>query len=461
MSGSFRINFLEPKFVYHYEDDYSKIFKDEEQSNDFFDGREKLSKKIFLTLLPELDVFLGETITSKIRLEPIDLLVTNIGSNIVNSGEEMVSFSPGVVSINLNKENGRGGFNFVTLNIASKPSLEDSKFLIDNLRKFNYSLYLENERKIDESIRNDELVVFKKLISTNRYSNKFSLAISLPQEIRIDNEPEFKERIKKFTDGIFPKLEKAFEDEEMQRLFFDNDGYKRLISYKEKFKADGEEGDLQYFNVYGPSLDDYGMRFRDDIGLVNVSVLFLFDGEIAHPNYSFTKWFRRVCWGEDVWKRELEDLFRKVEDSSNDEEQKHAISELVKIVGDQALLNVGGREAIEFLLKHARSSDYGEKSIRTKVISEIRYTRIPEFKKLFFEIIKERKLNNVMNIIAQGLAEYADDESASVLIELLQDPNLGEDDRRSVKYGLKQMDVYLKNVEQQGLKEKIANFIKD
>jgi hypothetical protein len=50
MSGSFRINFLEPKFVYHYEDDYSKIFKDEEQSNDFFDGREKLSKKIFLTL---------------------------------------------------------------------------------------------------------------------------------------------------------------------------------------------------------------------------------------------------------------------------------------------------------------------------------------------------------------------------------------------------------------------------
>jgi hypothetical protein len=66
-----------------------------------------------------------------------------------------------------------------------------------------------------------------------------------------------------------------------------------------------------------------------------------------------------------------------------------------------------------------------------------------------------------MNIIAQGLAEYADDESASVLIELLQDPNLGEDDRRSVKYGLKQMDVYLKNVEQQGLKEKIANFIKD
>jgi hypothetical protein len=203
------------------------------------------------------------------------------------------------------------------------------------------------------------------------------------------------------------------------------------------------------------------MRFRDDIGLVNVSVLFLFDGEIAHPNYSFTKWFRRVCWGEDVWKRELEDLFRKVEDSSNEEEQKHAISELVKIVGDQALLNVGGREAIEFLLKHARSSDYGEKSIRTKVISEIRYTRIPEFKKLFFEIIKERKLNNVMNIIAQGLAEYADDESASVLIELLQDPNLGEDDRRSVKYGLKQMDVYLKNVEQQGLKEKIANFIKD
>lgn len=457
MSGVFRTTFLEPKFLYCYEDDFRKIFKDKEQSDAFFREKDITSKKIFLSFLLRLERIFSEAHERNILINTLEISGTHQSSEIVSTPQAMVKALPGVVSISCNTVGEERGANFVVLNIAREIDIASATWLLSEIQTCNYLRSLGNREAIAVEGDDTECAVFRNELTVNRYAHNFSLAVSLLHNVRINHEDEFEHMLTAVIDTIFPRLEEAFQDESTYGLFFEDGAHKRLVSFAERFGRAGEVGSHELFNVHGPLLDEFGMRASQNIGLITASILFTFEGEIAHPNYSFTQWFERICVGEEVWRNELSALMKQAEDFSDTKVQERAMDALVRIGKDAALRTVGGKEVIDFLLKHGRAQAHDP--MRILAIRNLQWYKSPESKEFFLTLLKERNLADCMSIIAQALAEFTDMESADALIEVLQDVQVSEDDHRWARYGLKQMDAYLKDPSQEALRQRIAHFL--
>lgn len=459
MSGSFKITFLEPEFVYHYEDNFRKIFKDEDQSRDFFEEKTIISRKAFLSFLPAFETFLKEAKERGILLSKIDLAKT-IDFDAIDYKLEIKQSPEGIIHLNLNRSLDDGGANFIELYSSEVVSKENIEWLINRVGEFNYLSFLKDKQKIIESVPKESLDVFKSSLHEIKYSEKFSVATSLLFNMRAIHEVEFRKSLVVLLDRVYPALETLFKNKEKLKLFFDDESYEKLISYKEKFGQVEEQNTAEHFNVYGPALDEFGTRMSINVGLMKVTVLFLFsDNTSVFPNQSFTLWLQRVASGRDLWEAELMSLFKKAEDFSNEELQQKALEELASIGRDEALQDVGGREIINFLITHAKSEEKGEKTMRIMALRKLQWLKRDIVKQFFIDCIRERKIEGAMSIIGQALAEYMDQESADVLIDLLGDASVPDDDKTWAKYGLKQMDVYLKDPNKQPLKQKIAPYI--
>ncbi len=459
MSLIFRTTFLEPKFFYEYADDRRRIFNDVQQSDIFFLNKEKESKKAFLEFLPSFELFFTEAEARGIKLYPLDLFAVEEDIVRVHTPAELLERAPGIVSISLTERKEQSS-NFVTLHISTSVDQEQAEWILKRLKIFEYPTILNeaSPRELDEEV-GTETQVFRDNLTVSRYSSRFSLAVSLLHKTREQHVPFFLEKLTTYADEVFSKLVEVFAEEQKYRLFFEDDAHSRLISFEEKFKSKGEEYSSLYFNPCGPLLDEFGMRSSVHHGLATVSVLFTFDGSIAHPNYSFTQWLEKQCGGEEVWKSELEVLFCTAEDTTNTESQEKALQELVRIANDASLSDVGGKEIIAFFLRHAQDDEERDPSMYIHAVHSLRWIRSVETREFFFTLIAERKFAGTLSILVQALAEYKDDASADALIDLLHDERVSEEDRSLARQGLKQMYVYLKESSQESLRQKIAPHI--
>jgi hypothetical protein len=125
------------------------------------------------------------------------------------------------------------------------------------------------------------------------------------------------------------------------------------------------------------------------------------------------------------------------------EAQRAAIDELVRLAKNPALRAVGGQRIIDSFVAHAVSDPQQQDPFRQLALANLRWIDCPEKRRVYLELIGRRRIEGVMSVISQALADIPDSETSAALISVMSDDKASEDSRSWARNGLQTQLNYL------------------
>lgn len=468
VSGSHAIRFLEPSFIYEYDEGVRKAFFSSEDADSYFTSKRERSTRVFTAALPVFARFFQDAQKHGIRLLELRLRTLSpsaLQSPPIESAEQLLARAgevyPRLVKLNLNAGN-RSAYdsNHLLVLLGKGLDREQASWLGSRIAELRFSALAARESEIT-SVREDAGKRFLPGVAAVRVGKNFALSVGMTDEIRPENQALWSAQAEALATELLPTLTSAFADKETLRPLFTGDPG-QLLSLDEKLGKRPEGAALaKLFNPYGPLLDSLGMRSAVQVGGLRVTLLFVVQGAWGarptdpQPTYGLTQWLQRIGEGRAQTDATIDSLLKRVEDPRDADAQKAALEQLVQLAKEPALRTVGGQRVIDYFVQHAQSDrakdsakdsarkDPAKDPVRGLAIANLRWIDCPERRRVYLELVKSRRNASEMPTITQALADLPDDETAAALIAAMGDKEASDDSRSWARNGLQTMANHL------------------
>lgn len=456
VSGSHAIRFLEPNFIYEYEEGVRKAFFNEEDASSYFGSKRERSTRVFTAALPLFTRFFQEAQQQGIELGELRLRSLDhsaLQSPAIKSIEQLAmkpgDVYPRLVKLDLQSSSASSGnVNHLLILLRKGVDGKQASWLWKHISALSFDELASREAEIAK-VSPDASKRFLPGAAAVRVGNNFALSIGMTDEIRPENEKRFAAQAEALATELLPAVTSAFANEELLPHFFTGDHHK-LISVKEKLGEkfpQSRQADL--FNPYGPLLDSLGMRTSVQVGGLQVTLLLVVKGqwgaEPTDPQLSsgLTQWLQRVSEGPTRFGAQIDQLLKRAENMRNPEAQRAAIDELVRLAKEPALRAVGGQRIIDSFVAHAMSDPQHKDPFRQLALANLRWIDCPEKRRVYLELISRRHIEGAMSVISQALADMPDSETSAALISVMSDDKASADSRSWARNGLQTQLNYL------------------
>ncbi|HPH27528.1 MAG TPA: hypothetical protein PLA87_11820 [Pseudomonadota bacterium] len=456
VSGSHAIRFLEPNFIYEYEEGVRKAFFNEEDASSYFGSKRERSTRVFTAALPLFTHFFQEAQQQGIEL--LDLRLRSLDrsalqSPAVQSAEQLVTkpddVYPRLVKLDLQAGSARSGnVNHLLILLRKGVDANQASWLWKRISALSYAELSNREAEIAK-VSPDASKRFLPGTAAVRVGNKFALSVGMTDAIRPENEKRFAAQAEALATELLPALTSAFASEDLLPHFFTGD-HRKLISLQEKLgEKFPQSKQAELFNPYGPLLDRLGMRTSVQVGGLQVTLLLVVKGQWgaapSDPQLSsgLTQWLQRVGDGPTQSDAQIDQLLKRAKNMRDPEAQRAAIDELVRLAKNPALRAVGGQRIIDSFVAHALSDPQQQDPFRQLALANLRWIDCPEKRRVYLELIGRRRIEGVMSVISQALADLPDSETSAALISVMSDDKASEDSRSWARNGLQTQLNYL------------------
>lgn len=455
LSGSHFIQFLEPSFVYEYEDEVRKIFRSGDGADEYFEAKRQQSRRVFVAALPLFARLFQEARQQGIELGELPLRALDpqaLYGGALQSAEPLTQKDatyPRVVKLHLQGQGvdkGRSGTTHLTLWLRKAPDRKQAAWLWEKAAELRYAALAQREAEI-QAVSEDALKQFMPAttLAAARVGKDFALSVGTPGEIRAENQRWLSAQTEALAKELFPVVQRALKDESLRKHFFLGDS-RRLVSLDAKLGKRTEGAALlPLFNPHGPLSDALGMRTAEQAGGLRVTLLFVvkdrWRGQPGDPDLTSTlsQWLRRAAEGPARPGDTVDRLLQTVQKQAGPDHDaaQRAVEDLLRLAKDPALRAVGGQRVIDFFVQHALAEPVQDAALRKLAIENLRWIDCPERRRVYLEILKKRRLDDAMGVIAQALGDLPDEETTTALITVAGDAAVPEEHRSMARYGLK------------------------
>lgn len=453
LSGSHFIQFLEPSFVYEYEDEVRKIFRSGDGADEYFEAKRQHSRRVFVAALPLFSRFFQEARKHGIELGELPLRALDpqaLYGGALQSAEPLTQKDatyPRVVKLHLQRvDKDRSGTTHLTLWLQKAPDRKQAAWLWEKAAELRYETLAQRETEI-QAVSEDALKQFVRAttLAAARVGKDFALSVGTTGEIRTENQRWLSAQTEALTAELFPVVQRALKDEALRKQFFTGDN-RRLVSLDAKLGKRTEEAALlPLFNPHGPLSDELGMRTAEQVGGLRVTLLFVvkdrWRAQPGDPDLTTTlsQWLRRAAEGPARPGDTVDRLLQTVQKQAGPDHDaaRRAVDDLLRLAKEPALRAVGGQRIIDFFVQHALAEPVQDAALRKLAIENLRWIDCPERRRVYLEILKKRRLDDAMGVIAQALGDLPDDETTTALIAAATDAAVPQDHRSMARYGLK------------------------
>lgn len=456
VSGSHAIRFLEPNFIYDFDEGVRKSFHSAQDSREYFDEKRERSTRVFTAALPLFTSFFQESRKHGVKFLELRLRDLDQGAlqdppidsadKLVGKAEEVY---PRAIKLDLNATNRDSyGINQLILMLERGLDRRQADWLWSRVAALRYSALASREAEIARvAAACGER--FLPGVTTARIGKNFALSVGMPEEIRPENEKLWAAQAEALLIELLPVVTNAFASDELLRLFFSGDPA-QLVSLEEKFGQRPQGAELaKLFNPYGPLLDSLGMRTTVQVGGLRVTLLYVVKGKWGEapknpqPTSAISQWLERVGAGRVKSDAAIDALIKRVEKPRDESDQRAAIDELVRQAKEPALRTVGGQRIIDYLVKHATSDPKRQDPLRKLTMENLRWIDCSDKRRAFLELAKSPQQDDLMPVISQALADIHDADAANALIAVMTDARRSESSRSWAKNGLQTMFNHL------------------
>ena len=456
VSGSHAIRFLEPNFIYEYEEGVRKAFFNEEDANSYFGSKRERSTRAFTAALPLFARFFQEAQQQgielgELRLRSLDL--SALQSPALKSAEQLAMKAgdvyPRLVKLDLQSGSASSGnINHLLFLLRKGVDAKQASWIWKHISALSFAELSSREAEIAK-VSPDASQRFLPGTAAVRIGNKFALSIGMTDAIRPENEKFFAAQAEALATELLPAVTSAFAREDLLPHFFTGD-HRKLISLKEKLgEKFPQSRQAALFNPYGPLLDSLGMRTSVQVGGLQVTLLLVVKGQWgAAPNdpqlsSGLTQWLQRVGAGPTQSDARIDQLLKRAQNMRDPEAQQAAIDELVRLAKEPALRAVGGQRIIDSFVAHALSDPQHQDPFRPLALANLRWIDCPEKRRVYLELISRRRIEGAMSVISQALADMPDSETSAALISVMSDDKASADSRSWARNGLQTQLNYL------------------
>ncbi len=448
VSGSHYVRFLEPKFIYEYDDGRRKSFRSAQDADEYFASKQQHSAAVFTAALPVFTQFFKDAAHHGVRLGELQLRTlsqSTLGNAPLSSVADLLNKTesyPRLVKLNLNAADKNSyDINHLLVVLQKAPNQKQAQWLWDHVTELRFVTLAARETEI-AAVKEDTTKSFQRGVTAVKMGKNFALSVGFPEQLRPTNASHFQAQAEALAKELWPTLQSAFQNEELLSAFFSGEP-QRLISIETKLGKRPDDAELApLFNPYGPLQDSLGIRTTIQVSKLRVTLLFVVQDEWAAApkdprlTSALTQWLQRVVEGPPRDGDTIGLLMKKAQDTHDPAAQRAAIDSLVKLAKEPALRTVGGQRIIDFFVKHALSDPQNKDPLRQPTIENLRWISCAERRRVYFELLKTRRMDGVMSVIAQAFADFTDDETVTALIAVAADPPVSEDSRNWARYGL-------------------------
>jgi hypothetical protein len=446
VSGSHAIRFLEPKFIYEYDDGRRKSFHSSQDANEYFASKKQDSTKAFIAALPLFGQFFQDAAQHGVRLGELRLRTLNqkaLSNAPLGTPAELVGKAtdeyPRLVKLNLNATDKQAyDSNHLILVLEKAPDQNQATWLWEQAGTLRFAKISQRDAEM-AAVSEEATKRFQPGVAAVKMGSNFALAVGLTDELRPENAALFQAQAEALAKEIWPMLQSAFQNEELLKAFFTGDP-KQLVSVEKKLgKRPDDKALAPLFNPYGPLLDALGMRSTVQVGGLRVGLLFVAkNGDpIPQPTYALTQWLLRATDGPARDGDAIGLLLKSAQNAHDPSAQKAAIDELVRLAKEPVLRKVGGQRIIDFFVQHALSDAQSKDPLRMLAIENLRWIDCPERRRVYFDLLKTHRSEGAMGVISQAFGDFPDNETTAALIAAANDAKASEDSRSWARYGLK------------------------
>lgn len=455
-SGAHAISFLEKSFVYEHEETSRKIFRDAQQSDRYFAGKVEHSTRVFFAALPRLERFLSDAKAHGIELVPLALRTLGDGGETsIPSAHALCQRSAARVPMTARLPlDTRDNLDALTVSIGKALDEAQARWLWAQLPQLSFAML---EKDVTDQERTDAAAPPKTLAGFGavRLSRRFALWVGSVEEIRPQNEAAFRAQADTLADEIFPALEAAFADDARRSLLVAGDT-RRLVAPQSRLRIDGASAP---FNPYGPLLDEVGMRVGAQAGRLQVRVLLVVDHKWGEHEGDpqpdgLQQYLQALSRPAAVRDRDIDERMAEVR-AARPDDRSARFDPLLRLAKDPVLRSVGGQRVIDALTKDALQSP--DASMRRTAIEQLRWIDAPERDRVYFELLRTRRYEPYMAVLAQSFGERPDDRRVDALLAVWRDATTTDEARAWAKNGLRTAVNYLAGPGQLPLKRRIED----
>lgn len=456
VSGSHAIRFLEPNFIYEYEEGVRKAFFNEEDASSYFGSKRERSTRVFTAALPLFTHFFHEAQKQGIELGELRLRALDLSalqSPAVQSAEQLAMKAgdvyPRLVKLDLQATSAsRSNINHFLILLRKGVNAKQASWIWKHVSALSFAELSNREGEIAK-VSPGASQRFLPGTAAVRVGNNFALSVGMTDAIRPEHEKQFTAQAEALATELFPTVTSAFASEDLLPHFFTGD-HRKLTSLKEKLgEKFSQSRQAELFNPYGPLLDSLGMRTSVQVGGLQVTLLLVVKGQWgAAPNdpqlsSGLTEWLHRVSEGSALSNAQIDQLLKRAENMRDPAAQRAATDELVRVAKSPALRAVGGQRIIDFFVAHALSDPHHNDPFRQLALANLRWIGCPEKRRVYLELLSRRRIEGSMSVISQALADMPDSETSAALISVMIDDKASADSRSWARNGLQTQLNYL------------------
>ena len=284
MSSSHFARFLEPQFVYVYEDALRVEFLTEEAALRHFRSERQRSRRVFVAALPVFARFLAGAEAQGIALG--DLRLRGLSAQALEgpacaTAADVLGAAdapyPRLVKLDLSAP-GPAAYDRNHLNILLEqaPSPQQAAWLLTQAADLRYTTLAQREAAI-EALGGAE-VPWVAGFAAVRVGHCVALSVGRTDDVRADNVAHFQAQAEALATELFPQVEQAFASEARLSALFTGDA-RALVPIRSKLGEARTAEDLAaLFNPHGPLLDARGRRSAVQVGGLRVTLLYAVQG---------------------------------------------------------------------------------------------------------------------------------------------------------------------------------------
>lgn len=263
------IRFLEPGFLYEYQEGFRKFIHDadytEEEDGPDEDSasKQQQSTRVFAAALPLFSRLIEDARMQGIELGelPLRVIRPSMYGAMLHSMEQLAQegkIYPHQLTLNLNAgDKNPSGINCLTLWLSKPLERKQAEWLWARAAELRFATLAQHKAEI-QGVNEDTVKRFAPATVVTRVGRNFALSVGLYDRVRLESQRWLTAQAEALAQELFPVVERTFRDAALRKEFFTGDSG-QLISLDVKLGKRPQGAALaQLFNPYGPPLDALG-----------------------------------------------------------------------------------------------------------------------------------------------------------------------------------------------------------